>query len=374
MGRNKAPSEITLRMLCSKAAGMCEFEGCNERLFYDNVTHKDFNHSFAAHIVASDPNGPRGDKYRSALLSDKLENLMLMCAKHHKLIDDHPEEYPEEMLKMMKEKHEKKVEEICKLFHVPETTLIFFTSAIKGKHEVVINKTNAKKATLPNKKPDSEYGIDILVSDHNDYCSKEYWNNCCEKLKEQYYRFLYNPFFQHNKGDFSLFTIAPMPLIIKLGELIGDKVSCDVYQKTRIPDTWEWQADTKTNEFNIKIEKQDLSDNNVALVISLTNDIQYDRVNSVCDYKNIYKIKAERNSVDCIRSIEDLSAFWHTYQMVMEEILNTHGKECVIHLFPSMPVSASFEVGRRYMKGVYPKIIIYDDNEGFFETIKIGEN
>jgi len=30
-------------------------------------------------------------------------------------------------------------------------------------------------------------------------------------------------------------------------------------------------VDTKTNEFSIETEKQDLSDNNVVLVISLTN-------------------------------------------------------------------------------------------------------
>lgn len=39
MGRNKAPSENTVRMLCSKSAGMCEFEGCNKRLFFDGIAN-----------------------------------------------------------------------------------------------------------------------------------------------------------------------------------------------------------------------------------------------------------------------------------------------------------------------------------------------
>ena len=352
---------------------MCEFEGCNERLFYDNVTHGEFNHSFVAHIIASSVSGPRGDKELSAKLSDKLDNLMLMCAKHHKLIDDNPKEYTVDKLKKMKEKHEKKVEEICKLFYVPETTLLFFSSAIKGKNEVVIDKNNAAKAALPNKKPDSQYGIDIIVKDYNDYSSTAYWVSCCKQLKDAYNRYIFSPLLQVKKGNFSLFPIAPIPLIIKLGELIGDKVSCDIYQKTRVPDTWEWQENKITNEFSVKVEKQDSLDKNIALVISLTNDIQYDRIKSLYDYNNIYKIKAKRNGVDCIKSNEDLNEFWHVYQKTMEDILNTWGKDCVIHLFPSMPVSASFEVGRRYMKGVYPKVIIYDDNEGFFETIKLGD-
>lgn len=81
MGRNKAPSENTVRMLCSKSAGMCEFEGCNKRLFFDGITLSKFNNAYVAHIIASSAEGPRGDKTLSPLLSDKLENLMLILNK-----------------------------------------------------------------------------------------------------------------------------------------------------------------------------------------------------------------------------------------------------------------------------------------------------
>ena len=42
---------------------------------------------FVAHIVADTPTGPRGDVERSALLSDDVNNLMLLCYVHHKLVD-----------------------------------------------------------------------------------------------------------------------------------------------------------------------------------------------------------------------------------------------------------------------------------------------
>ena len=97
-GRGKNPSPLTLRMLCANAAGRCQFEGCNKPVFIDGLTLKKFNMSNVAHIVSSDPNGPRGDTTRSHLLADKLENLMLMCPEHHKLIDDLPDVYPEARL------------------------------------------------------------------------------------------------------------------------------------------------------------------------------------------------------------------------------------------------------------------------------------
>ena len=45
-----------------------------------------------------------------------------------------------------------------------------------------------------------------------------------------------------------------------------------------------------------------------------------------------------------------------------------------ISLFPAIPVSVAFMVGNKYMKGIHPKIRIYDDYKGFFETLVIGGN
>ena len=64
-----------------------------------------------------------------------------------------------------------------------------------------------------------------------------------------------NPIIQRGNAAFSVFSVAPIPLIIKLGELIGDKLPCDVYQKTRFPDTWEWQAKELTNSFVVDVVK-----------------------------------------------------------------------------------------------------------------------
>lgn len=375
MGRNKAPKENTIKMLCGKAAGMCEFEGCNKRLFYDGVTHTEFNNAFVAHIIASSANGPRGDKELSPKLSDKLENLMLMCADHHKLIDEPKtgeRDYPVERLREMKKKHEEKIERICSLFHVPKTEIVLFTSPIKGVNYGNIEYDLAAKAVLPGKQPGSSYGISISISSYHDYQSKEYWEECCSLLKMHFNMNLYNPYIQHLRANFSVFSIAPTPLIIRLGELISDKLPCDVYQKTRFPDSWEWQSEELTNEFTLEIYEEQGKENIVALIISLTNDVQNERVLDVGEYKVIYKIKAKNTGVDCIKSPEDLSAFWHKYQETMDEILNVYGKDCKIHLFPSMPVSASFEVGRRYMRNTYPKVTIFEENHGFFETIQLG--
>ena len=376
MGRNKAPSENTVRILCGKAAGMCEFEGCNKRLFYDGVTLSKFNNAYVAHIVASSAKGPRGDKVKSPQLSDKLENLMLMCADHHKLIDipsTGPRDYPVERLTEMKRAHEEKVEMLCNLFNVPKTEIVCFTSPVNGVTAVNIDYDLAAKAVLPNKQPASSYGVNINVKSVYTYSSKEYWDDCFRQLNHYFNMYMNNPIIQNGKADFSVFPIAPIPLIVKLGELIGDKLPCDIYQKTRFPETWEWQSQNLTNNFTVNVSKTDIANRMIALNISLTDDINNDRIYAVGEYEAIYKIKADITGVDCIKSVDDLSAFWHTYQEVVNEILNVFGSECQIHLFSAMPVSAAFEVGRRFMLNTYPCITIFDENNGFIETLKIGE-
>jgi len=84
-------------VLWARAAGRCQYDGCNHPLIGDLISGRyELNASYVAHIVAEDPNGPRGDPVRSPVLADDVRNLMLMCDPHHRLIDrvdvgGHPE-------------------------------------------------------------------------------------------------------------------------------------------------------------------------------------------------------------------------------------------------------------------------------------------
>lgn len=371
--RGKDPSESTIRILCGKAAGMCQFEGCDKRLFYDNTSLSEFNNAYVAHVIASSPDGPRGDPVKSYELSDKIENLMLMCADHHLLIDkpdSGPREYPKERLQEMKRAHEEKMGKLCELFNKPSTELVMLSSPIKGKTKVNINTHQAAKAVIPERKPITSYGTLIDIASSHEYISHEYWSDLLEQLKLGYMS-ISNLLKRVPDTHISVFPIAPIPLIAKLGELVGDKTAADIYQKTRIPDTWEWQSKELTNKFIVE-EMRVRKGKRIALILSLTDIVSVDRVLGVYPADIIISIRAETKGVDCIKSINDLSAFWHCYQETCDHITNDIGKESEIALFPAIPVSAAFELGRRFMHGVYPIIKIFDDCDGFFQTLNIG--
>src|SRR5689334_8047754 len=80
-----------------QAGGRCEYRGCNEPLWKDNLTLAKMNKAYLAHIIADSPNGPRGDAILSEKLRAEPSNVMLLCDTHHRLIDkikaaEHPVE------------------------------------------------------------------------------------------------------------------------------------------------------------------------------------------------------------------------------------------------------------------------------------------
>ncbi len=370
-GRGRTPAPLTVAMLFAKAAGRCQFEGCNKSVLSDELTLKEYNKSNVAHIIASSSRGARGDVVRSHQLSDELSNLMLLCPEHHKEIDDFPHEFPEEMLLEMKRKHEEAIANQCDLIYKERSEIIMFSSPIKNRIPVRITFNCCADAVMPQKCVASQYGrrVDIAVVDN--YHSPHYWESVSRLLEQKYNQHIIPILDEFPNAHFSVFPIAPIPLIMKLGYKIGDKTRADIFQFSRANDSWNWITEEKTNGF--KVHKQVVREGGkIALVFSLTADISSARIFEVYDADILYFIRADRFGVDCVQSPADLTEFWSQYQAVCDEIKNSYPHIQEISVFPAMPVSAAFEVGRRYMPGVFPTLRIYDDDDGFFETITIG--
>ena len=110
MSKTKIPESVKIR-LWGKAAGRCQYEGCNKPLWIDSLKKFEFNSAYIAHIVADSPGGPRGDKLLSKKLATDISNLMLMCDEHHRLVDNIDiKGHPVGLLDQMKKKHENRIE------------------------------------------------------------------------------------------------------------------------------------------------------------------------------------------------------------------------------------------------------------------------
>lgn len=95
-----------LTRLFAKSGNQCAFPGCTEKLYMDNVYVGN-----KCHIEAI---GERGPRYNIKRLEDGTvndeSNLILLCYKHHKLVDDNPNTYTPDVLKSIKAQHEAEVD------------------------------------------------------------------------------------------------------------------------------------------------------------------------------------------------------------------------------------------------------------------------
>lgn len=90
-----------IKRLAGRSVGFrCCFPGCN-RLLISKKENSDeiLNTAEYAHIIAASPGGPR---YDSSLSSDDIksyDNCIVLCATHHHVIDNDPNNYPSKKLK-----------------------------------------------------------------------------------------------------------------------------------------------------------------------------------------------------------------------------------------------------------------------------------
>jgi hypothetical protein len=102
MATKKYISEQVLRLLYAHSGNKCAFPECHLPIFEDNgvLTGE------CCHIKARSVCGPRYDPNQTDEERNGVENLILLCSRHHKIIDTKVSEYPVEALQRIKANHE----------------------------------------------------------------------------------------------------------------------------------------------------------------------------------------------------------------------------------------------------------------------------
>ncbi len=95
-------SAKTAKILWGAAASVCSFSLCNKKLINAGSPTGQI-----CHIIAKNLRGPRGKHTISDI--DGIDNLILLCPEHHKIIDDNPDQYTVEVLQTYKREHENNI-------------------------------------------------------------------------------------------------------------------------------------------------------------------------------------------------------------------------------------------------------------------------
>ena len=377
--RKNVPLHTKLKLF-GKAAGRCEFSGCNKSVWRNDLTLTEGNFGEVAHIIAASEDGPRGSE-KSADLQIEFDNLMLLCQRCHKEIDDNPETYSAKLLSGWKKKHENRIEIQTRYPEdIQKSTVLLFSVNI-GERVVPINPEVYRNAMFP-KFPADEKEIKIDRNDFDGHAGIEYWhafsNDIQRKIKWSFEEGIDGRKITH----LSVFAIAPMPLLMFLGKCIGDTISSDLYQRHRnIADTnhaWSWpveEQDTETR-YIVKDTHINKAGRNVAVVLSLSGKIDSNRYKQlVSENYSLYEITIEEPSVYFLKSREQLRGFSRTYRKLLNDIQTVHGDSCKISIIPAVPAPIAVECGRVLLPKSDPEIFAYEyDNsqDRFRKVLKIN--
>lgn len=368
---NASPQTIT--KLWAKAAGRCEYDGCNKLLYKDDLTSEDINRGFVAHIIAASPDGPRGDVVLSAQLVDDIGNVMLMCHDHHRLIDhEQVAEHTVDRLRSMKKKHEDRVREVTEIAAAKISVPVVYGTNI-GKEAVSIPRRELAQAMLPDNYP-TENVVTISCQNSGLHDSQElFWQAEVAQLEQKYNESLKPLICKEDIDCVSVFALAPQPLLVKLGTMLSDLHKVKVYQKHREPDTWKWQEITEPNPMRI-VKPQDTSKTPV-LVFSLSAKAISNRVrNRFGDDASIWEVTAEDPNNDMLRSADQLVEFRQLTRKVLDDINSFSGFDSV-KVFMAMPAACAVELGRVLMPKADKKLVLFDKNNAVdvddIETITI---
>jgi hypothetical protein len=363
-------------VLWARAGGRCQYQGCNKPLIGDLISGLDtLNAAYIAHIVAESPDGPRGDALRSPLLADSVENLMLLCDTHHRLIDrEGLAEHPEPRLLAMKAEQERRVELVTGIDQSRASNVLLYGARI-GAHDYPVRAELARAAMLPERYPAdfNPLTLDmagVALGDHED----AYWTLQTENLKRQFQAKVVDRLQGREGGHISLFALAPQPLLILLGQLLSDIAGVEVHQLHREPQDWRWR---EGGAIPFCLMSPEAGGAVVALKLGISATIADERIQSVLGLDTpIWSITTPDPHNDVIQTRASLAAFRRIARQAFDRIKVHHGESATIHVFPAMPLSTAIELGRVWMPKADLPLIIYDQNRttgGFAPRLHIPE-
>lgn len=365
-------------LLFVRSAGRCEFDGCNDDLLQHPVTLQEGNFAEMAHIVAFKKAGPRGEEGERPDDINSGDNLMLLCPRCHKHIDDNPKSFPRARLETAKREHEDRVRHVTAIGPDRKTALLSLSAPIGGNVVAPASRDHTFAAVLP-RYPASKDGLTIEFGNLAGLREGDsFYDVTRQKIDHDLDRFFAGGGEAAAAGHVSVFGIAPIPLLVHLGAKLTNKVPSDFYQRHRDTEDWVWKTDGEPVRYSFKLRTEGKLEGPVALVLALSGSVPADTLpEHLRDGAWIYEITLDGRAPDptFLRRREDLDTFRVAYQEALGVIAANHCLLPNIDLIPAIPAPIAVLVGRERLPKVHPSLRVYDRDRtkgGYVFTIEVN--
>jgi hypothetical protein len=371
-GRGKPLSTAGARRVWHDAAGRCMFRGCGVDLGVTSLTTTSAAAGYLAHIVASDPDGPRGSQADSYRLSDDPGNVMLMCDEHHRLIDRiDPDAFPADVLGEMRREHVSIVQEALKGLALPRSKAMAVLSNIASVWTQA-SERDVRQAMLDRSLaclPSIRYPLRRTQRDDRDQA--DFWRHLLHEHALELDAFIRELGSHREHGEpfevLSVFPLHAVPLLLLTGRIVGEARKVEVFQYHRQRGTWRWDPNAQpqsAGEFYL----EGLSDDQAAevlLSIELTASVDEcalpQELQAGVRGKTIpwVRFRSAHPSYACIGHPDDLEQFTILARDVIA-VIQDKMRASKVHLIGVSPASTLFRFGQLMQAGHHCPYVVYD--------------
>lgn len=373
----KIKLSVTLGLVAA-TAGRCQFRGCPKFLFEHHVTTEPGVFAEQAHICAFKEGGPRGLKGIRPEDINSIENLMLLCAPCHKLVDDNPERYARELLQEYKAEHEKRVRWVTSLGSEVQTTVLQLKAKI-GTSVVEVSQAEIFDALRP--RYPAGPGVVVDVTGIGNERGGAFYTAAYEAVQIEAERLYAKGSHIERTKHLSVFGLAPIPLLMGLGASLSNKVQTDFYQCHRDRSyRWTWSAGEQTARYKADCLRGGTASDKIALVLSLSGMIDSASLPAhIDDSYSVYEISLcdAVPHTGFLRQREDLDEFRKVYRELLALLRKKHPTARELRMFPAVPAPVAIACGFDLLPKVDPALVVYDNVQtegGFVERLKVQAN
>lgn len=359
-GRGRGPSDATIREVWARSGGVCAFPSCPEVLYKDKYLLERANFGDVAHNVGASSAGPRGDGKRSHALSDDPENLLLFCRNHHKIVDDdNGSKYPEHVLAGWKKIHEDNVLHAASLKAAAQALPIIIRGPIGGQ-QVTVNPADVVRAMIANSSAPLERPFPIEVDGDGDRDDRlDRWIPHVHQAKSRLN--VVRSTGEFKTSPLAIFPLAEMPLLMYVGNLLGDKTPMEIYQYRRHANSWAFE-DPSAAPVGFSFSIPDEIRGPLVLTLGITAQIARERIAPVFDGQpmTIIEVVPSETGIAVVKGPKTVEAFRAAIRNCLDQIERVVSRSIEIHVFPAMPAPLAFAFGTCIMPKVSNPFIIYD--------------
>lgn len=376
--RLSIPENVKL-MVWNDSGGRCEFRGCNKPLWYNELTLSNSNFAELAHIIGAKQAGPRGTA-ESKKLQQNSDNIMLLCSIDHKEVDDSKLShlYPAEILREMKKEHEERIKAVTEITYDRKTEILIYKCNIDTRI-VDVSIEEALGTILSEKHYPKSKGILLDHTGGKGDGDKDFWDYNSKLIKQKVDDLKDKGLNNTATSHLSVFALAPIPLLIVLGQHLSDTSinKIEVFQRHRDTQDWKWK--NATGSFPKYIYKKPIvvnSKNSVALVVSLSDTISADKFpEHLKQNTDVYEITIDEPNTLFLMEKSQIKEFEKMFRIALNEIQANYGKDCKVHFLPAIPAPIAVKCGMTLLPKKDSSLTIYDYNKiygGMREVLTIG--